>query len=134
MDDRMVRDHLREQRKARPRGARPETKIIYKVMEKKFIKREDLGEILETLAESGMKHPELRVSMDIETWLGEQLLKVRVYDTEFKLRATQDYAIINGMEDDYDVLDQTVEKAVADMERMEAEKKSKEESKDDSNS
>jgi hypothetical protein len=87
-------------------------------MEKKFIKREDLGEILETLAESGMKHPELRVSMDIETWLGEQLLKVRVYDTEFKLRASQDYAIINGMEDDYDVPDQTVEKAVADMERM----------------
>lgn len=89
---------------------------------------------METLAESGMKHPELRVSMDIETWLGEQLLKVRVYDTEFKLRASQDYAIINCMEDDYDVLDQTVEKAVADMERMEAEKKSKEESKDDSNS
>jgi hypothetical protein len=103
-------------------------------MEKKFIKREDLGEILETLAESGMKHPELRVSMGIETCLGEPLLRVRVYDTEFKLRASQDYAIINGMEDDYDVLDQTVEKAVADMERMEAEKKSKEESKDDSNS
>lgn len=103
-------------------------------MEKKFIKRDDLGEILETLAESGMKHPEFRVCMDIETWLGEQILKVKVYDTEFKLRASQDFTIINGLEDDYDVLEQTVEKAVADMERMEAEKKSKEESKDDSNS
>ena len=103
-------------------------------MKKKFIKREDLGEILETLAEGSMKHPELRVSMDIETWLGEQLLKVRAYDTRLNLRASQDYTIINGIEDDYDVLDQTVEKAVADMERMEAEKKSKEESKDDSNS
>lgn len=103
-------------------------------MEKKFIKREDLGEILETIAESGMKHPELRISMDIETWLGEQLLKVRVYDVRLKLRASQDYTIISGVDDDYDVLEQTVEKAVADMERMEAENKSKEESKDDSNS
>jgi hypothetical protein len=69
-----------------------------------------------------MKHPELRVSMDIETWLGEQLLKVRAYDTRLKLRASQDYTIINGVEDDYDVLDQTVEKAVAEMQKQDAEK------------
>lgn len=91
-------------------------------MEKKFIKREDLGEIMEALAESGMKHPELRVSMDIETWLGEQVLKVRVYDTSFNLMASQDYVMIGGLEDDFDVLEQTVEKAVADMEKAQAEK------------
>lgn len=97
-------------------------------MEKKFIKREDLGEIMEALAESGMKHPELRVSMDIETWLGEQVLKVRVYDTSFNLMASQDYVMIDGLEDDFDVLEQTVEKAVADMEKREAEKKEEVES------
>ena len=97
-------------------------------MEKKFIKREDLGEIMEALAESGMKHPELRVSMDIETWLGEQVLKVRVYDTSFKLMASQDYVMVDGLEDDFDVLEQTVEKAVADMEKREAEKKEEVES------
>ena len=91
-------------------------------MEKKFIKRDDLGEIMEALAESGMKHPELRVSMDIETWLGEQVLKVRVYDTSFNLMASQDYVMIDGLEDDSDVLEQTVEKAVADMEKAQAEK------------
>lgn len=91
-------------------------------MEKKFIKRDDLGEIMEALAESGMKHPELRVSMDIETWLGEQVLKVRVYDTSFNLMASQDYVMIDGLEDDFDVLEQTVEKAVADMEKEKAEK------------
>ena len=91
-------------------------------MEKKFIKRDDLGEIMEALAESGMKHPELRVSMDIETWLGEQVLKVRVYDTSFNLMASQDYVMIDGFEDDFDVLEQTVEKAVADMEKAQAEK------------
>ena len=91
-------------------------------MEKKFIKREDLGEIMEALAESGMKHPELRVSMDIETWLGERVLKVRVYDTSFNLMASQDYVMIDGLEDDFDVLEQTVEKAVADMEKAQAEK------------
>ena len=91
-------------------------------MEKKFIKRDDLGEIMEALAESGMKHPELRVSMDIETWLGEQVLKVRVYDTSFNLMASQDYVMIDGLEDDFDVLEQTVEKAVADMEKAQAEK------------
>lgn len=89
-------------------------------MEKKFIKREDLGEIMEALAESGMKHPELRVSMDIETWLGERDLKVRVYDTSFNLMASQDYVMIDGLEDDFDVLEQTVEKAVADMEKEKA--------------
>ena len=91
-------------------------------MEKKFIKRDDLGEIMEALAESGMKHPELRVSMDIETWLGERVLKVRVYDTSFNLMASQDYVMIDGLEDDFDVLEQTVEKAVADMEKAQAEK------------
>lgn len=91
-------------------------------MEKKFIKREDLGEIMEALAESGMKHPELRVSMDIDTWLGERVLKVRVYDTSFNLMASQDYVMIDGLEDDFDVLEQTVEKAVADMEKAQAEK------------
>lgn len=91
-------------------------------MEKKFIKRDDLGEIMEALAESGMKHPELRVSMDIETWLGDQVLKVRVYDTSFNLMASQDYVMIDGLEDDFDVLEQTVEKAVADMEKAQAEK------------
>ena len=83
---------------------------------------------MEALAESGMKHPELRVSMDIETWLGEQVLKVRVYDTSFNLMASQDYVMIDGLEDDFDVLEQTVEKAVADMEKREAEKKEEVES------
>ena len=91
-------------------------------MEKKFIKRDDLGEIMEALAESGMKHPELRVSMDIETWLGERVLKVRVYDTSYNLMASQDYVMIDGLEDDFDVLEQTVEKAVSDMEKAQAEK------------
>lgn len=91
-------------------------------MEKKFIKRDDLGEIMEALAESGMKHPELRVSMDIETWQGERVLKVRVYDTSFNLMASQDYVMIDGLEDGFDVLEQTVEKAVADMEKAQAEK------------
>lgn len=89
---------------------------------------------MESLAECGMKHPELRVCMDIETWMGEQLLKVKVYDASFNTLAAQDYVMIDGTEDESYVLEQTVEKAVADMERMEAEKKSKEESKDDSNS
>ena len=89
-------------------------------MGKKFIKREDLGEIMEALAESGMKHPELRVSMDIETWLGERVLKVRVYDTSFNLMASQDYVMIDGFEDDFDVLEQTVEKAVAEKAEVES--------------
>ncbi len=96
-------------------------------MEKKFIKKEDLGEIMEALAEGGMKHPEIRVSMDIESWPGEHVLKVRVYDTSFQLKAAQDYAMISGLEDDFDVLEQTVEKAVADMEKEKAEAEKKEE-------
>ena len=90
-------------------------------MEKKFIKKEDLGEIMEALAEIGMKHPELRVCMDIETWLGEQMLKVRVYNASFDLKASQGYVIIGGLEDEFDVLEQTVEKAIADMEKEKAE-------------
>lgn len=103
-------------------------------MEKKFIKREDLGEIMEALAEKGLENPKIQVNMSVETWLGEQLLKVRVYDCGFVLMASQDYVIIGGIEDEYDVLDQTVEKAAAALARKEEENKSKEESKDDSNS
>lgn len=76
---------------------------------------------MEALAESGMKHPEIRVCMDIETWLGEQVLKVRVYTASFNLKASQDYVIIGRIEDDFDVLEQTVEKAIADMEKEKAE-------------
>ena len=94
----------------------------------KYIKREDLGEIMEALAESGMKHPEIRVCMDIETWLGEQMLKVRVYDTSFKIKASQDYVMIGGIEDDFDVLEQTVETAIAIMEKEKAEAEKKAES------
>ena len=81
---------------------------------------------METLAEKGVEHPELRVSMDIETWLGEQRLCVKVYDNAFKVMAAQNYTIIDGLEDDFDVLEQTMEKAVAEMELREAEKKEEE--------
>lgn len=91
-------------------------------MEKKFVKKEDLGEIMEALAERGMAHPEIRVSMDIGTWQGEQILKVRVYDTSYNTLASQDYALVDGLEDEFDVLDQTVEAALAEMEKENAEK------------
>ena len=94
----------------------------------KYIKREDLGEIMEALAKHGVKHPEIRVSMDIETWLGEQILKVRVYNASFGLKASQDYVIIGGLEDEFDVLEQTVDKAIADMEKEKAEAEKKAES------
>lgn len=97
-------------------------------MEKKFIQKSDLGEIMESLAECGMKHPELRLCMDIETWLGEQLLKVKVYDASFNTLAAQDYVMIDGIEDEPDVLEQTVDKAVAEMQKQDAEKKEEVES------
>lgn len=74
---------------------------------------------MESLAECSMKHPELRVCMDIETWMGEQLLKVKVYDASFNNLASQDYVMIDGTEDEPDVLEQTVEKAVAEMQKQE---------------
>lgn len=83
---------------------------------------------MESLAESGMEHPELRVCMDIETWLGEQKLKVKVYDTAFNVKASQDYVIIDYLSDSYDVLKHTVENAIAEMQKRDAEKIEEEES------
>lgn len=83
---------------------------------------------MESLAECGMKHPELRLSMDIETWLGEQLLKVKVYDASYNTLAAQDYVMIDGTEDEPDVLEQTVDKAVAEMQKQDAENKEEVES------
>lgn len=102
-------------------------------MEKKFIKRDDLGEIMESLADYGLKHPQIRIIMDIETWLGDQLLRVRVTNANYKNLAEQNYSIISGIEDDYDVLDQTVEKALADIEKAEAEKENSSTTTEDNN-
>lgn len=83
---------------------------------------------MESLAECGMKHPELRICIDVETWMGDKLLKVKVYDTSFNLKASQDYSIIGGLEDEFDVLEQTIGKAVAEMQKQDAEKQEEVES------
>lgn len=87
---------------------------------------------MEALAEKGLENPKIHVSMDVETWLGEQLLKVRVYDCGYVLMASQDYVIIGGIEDEFDVLDQTVEKAAAALARKEEEKKEEEKKEEES--
>lgn len=87
-------------------------------MEKKVILKKDLGEILTTLAESVVDHID-KTLLDISLYkFGESKeLSITVRRREdFSAIKKKEYIIIENVEDDMGILDDTVMAALADME------------------
>lgn len=118
-----VRIRLTGTKKARPRGARPETKIKNKVMKKKFIQKDDLGDILESIAEKAIE-----ISKDFDTEIVfrkleddvvmDVIVKSARASRAFETMAEQTYDIIDNLCDDMDVLDETISAAKAKAEKQ----------------
>lgn len=118
-DGRGVRDSLRVQKKGPPTRGKATNKNHNKVMEKKVILKKDLGEILTTLAESAVDHTE-KTMLDISVYQfcesKELSITVRRRD-DFSTIKKKEYVIIDNVEDDMAILDDTVMAALADMEK-----------------
>lgn len=99
-----------------------------KVMKKKFIQKNDLGDILESIAEKAIE-----ISKDFDTEivfrkLGDDvvmdvIVKSARASRAFETMAEQTYDIIDNLSDDMDVIDETISAAKA-----KAEKQNEEES------
>lgn len=122
--------HGDKRKKARPRGARPKHKINYKVMEKKFIQKSDLGEIMECLAERAVKNAD-KVSLEIcvEKLVDDVELVVKVRDKNtWDTAVVNRYVIIERIHDDLDISEDTFDAAFDVIKaKKEAERKAQEE-------
>ena len=126
--ERTVRTGLREQKKARHRG-KAKIKNHNKVMEKKFIKESDLGEILEYLAEKALKNVE-KVELEITfgDFLNELTMNVRLREKQTReTLVRQSYTIIKNVQDEYGISEDIFDKGFKEMERKAAQKKAEEE-------
>lgn len=106
-------------KKGPPTRGKATNKNHNKVMGKKVILKKDLGEILTTLAENAVDHTE-KTMLDISVYQfcesKELSITVRRRD-DFSTIKKNEYVIIDNVEDDMAILDDTVMAALADMEK-----------------
>lgn len=94
-------------KKGPPTGGKAKTQFIYKVMEKKFILKKDLRNIVGYLMEKSLTNDKVSMEFNINpagTRRGEGTLEVRVWDREsWNVLAKEFYTIVPDFEDMYDV-------------------------------
>lgn len=97
-------------------------------MKEKFIKKDDLGEIMAELAEKVYKHKDtLSLNIDLSTHCSKTKLKIAIYMTvECVYSAT--YMVIDTLKDGFDVVDDAMGSALCELEK--AQEKKNEESKE----
>ena len=91
-------------KKSPPTRGKARIKIIYKVMEKKFIYSKDLGEILEELAEEAYKHSD-RLSTHVTIRRGCMEVSVIMNTSPYTTLSSANYEIIPEITDSTDALD-----------------------------
>lgn len=84
-------------------------------MEKKFIQKCNLGEILEALAESALRNiDKVNVEISFQSMCKSKALIVTVRDAEdFSWLSCGEYVIVENDMDEGDILDETVSEALA---------------------
>lgn len=84
-------------------------------MEKKFIQKCNLGEILEALAESALRNiDKVNVEISFQSMCKSKALIVTVRDAEdFSRLSCGEYMIVENDMDEGDILDETVSEALA---------------------
>lgn len=120
-----------KQKKPRPQGARAKIKINYKVMEKSFIHKSDLGEVVSALATRALENVEtLTTKIEIRntSWDGPKL-NVEVSDAEsFKTLSSTSYMIVGETIADADMYRNTIGTALEEQKKRVAYKEAQEES------
>ena len=102
----------------------------------KFILKDDLGDILESIAESAIEHSrEVSVEVRFTAYVGVQTMTVRTSRNggDFANLNRVEYRIVDKITDDYSIEDETIGVALKNLEALKAEEARREEENNNDN-
>lgn len=105
-------------------------------MKTKFVLKDDLGDILENIAESAIEHShELSVEIKFASYVGVQTMTVRTSRNggDYATLNRVEYRIVDKVTDDYAIVDETIEVALKNLEALKAEEARREEENNNDN-
>lgn len=93
-------------------------------MEEKFIKKDDLGEIMAELAEKVYKHIDtLSMSIDLTAYGSTTELRITIYRRQtFDNVYSAIYKVIDTLKDGFDVVDDAISSALCEVEKAQEQK------------
>lgn len=100
----------------------------------KFILKDDLGDILESIAESAIEHSrEVSVAISFTAYVGIQTMTVRTSRNggDFANLNKVDFRIVDKVTDAYAIVDETIDVALKNLEALKAEEARREEENND---
>ena len=103
-------------------------------MKTKFVLKDDLGDILESIAESAIEHSrEVCVEISFTCYVGVQTMTVRTSRNggDFATLNKVEYRIVDKITDDYSIEDETIGIALKNLEALKAEEARREEENND---
>ena len=102
----------------------------------KFILKDDLGDILESIAESAIEHSrEVIVEVRFTSYAGVQTMKVRTSRNggDYATLDKSEFRIVDKVTDDYAIVNETIDVALKNLEALKAEEARREEENNNDN-
>jgi hypothetical protein len=102
----------------------------------KFILKDDLGDILESIAESAIEHSrEVRVEIAFSAYVDVQTMTVRTSRNggDYATLDRSEFRIVDKITDDYSIEDETIGVALKNLEALKAEEARREEENNNDN-
>lgn len=99
-------------------------------MKTKFVLKDDLGDILESIAESAIEHSsEVIVEIRFTAYVGVQTMTVRTSRNggDFATLDKSEFRIVDKVTDGYAIVDETIDVALKNLEALKAEEARREE-------
>lgn len=93
-------------------------------MKTKFVLKDDLGDILESIAESAIEHSnEVSVGISFSAYVGVQTMTVRTSRNggDYATLNKEEYRIVDKVTEDYAIVDETIDVALKNLEALKAE-------------
>lgn len=105
-------------------------------MKTKFVLKDDLGDILESIAESAIEHSrEVSVEIRFTAYVGVQTMTIRTSRNggDYATLDKSEFRIVDKVTDDYAIVDETIDVALKNLEALKAEEARMEEENNNDN-
>lgn len=105
-------------------------------MKTKFVLKDDLGDILESIAEAAIEHSsEVSVEIRFTSYVGVQTMTVRTSRNggDYATLDKSEFRIVDKVTDDYAIVDETIDVALKNLEALKAEEARREEENNNDN-
>ena len=105
-------------------------------MKTKFVLKDDLGDILESIAESAIEHSnEVSVEILFHAYVGVQTMTVRTSRNggDYATLDKSEFRIVDKVTNDYAIVDETIDVALKNLESLKAEEARREEENNNDN-